>query len=68
MAKDFKVGDLLKQAEFEGRSRKSIPPRSRQDYTVHASKKQPQYLILDKTDHLAMDKGSALTLVVRNNT
>jgi hypothetical protein len=30
-------------------------------YTVHASRKEPQYLIeSDKTDHLAMHKGSAL--------
>ena len=30
-------------------------------YTVHASKEEPQYLIKsDKTDHLAMHKGSAL--------
>ena len=33
-------------------------------YTVHASKAEPQYLIKsDKTDHLAMHKGSALTKV-----
>jgi DUF2945 family protein len=39
------------------------------NYTVHASKKEPQYLIQsDKTDHLAMHKGSALTLVARNKT
>ena len=30
-------------------------------YTVRASKEEPQYLIKsDKTDHLAMHKGSAL--------
>ena len=30
-------------------------------YTVHASKEEPQYLIKsDKTDHMAMHKGSAL--------
>ncbi len=30
-------------------------------YTVHASKEEPQYLIeSDKTDHMAMHKGSAL--------
>ena len=30
-------------------------------YTVHASKDEPQYLIKsDKTDHIAMHKGSAL--------
>jgi Protein of unknown function (DUF2945). len=31
-------------------------------YTVHASKEEPQYEIKsDKTDHIAMHKGSALT-------
>jgi hypothetical protein len=30
-------------------------------YTVHASRAEPQYLIAsEKTDHLAMHKGSAL--------
>ena len=33
-------------------------------YTVRASKEEPQYLIKsDKTDHLAMHKGAALTKV-----
>ncbi len=33
-------------------------------YTVHASKEEPQYEIKsDTTDHLAMHKGSALTLL-----
>jgi hypothetical protein len=33
-------------------------------YTVHASKVEPQYEIKsDKTDHVAMHKGSALTLL-----
>jgi 7-keto-8-aminopelargonate synthetase-like enzyme len=32
-----------------------------QPYTVRASKEEPQYLIKsDKTDHMAMHKGSAL--------
>jgi DUF2945 family protein len=36
-------------------------------YTVHASKEEPQYLIKsDKTDHLAMHKGSALWKVAKN--
>jgi hypothetical protein len=31
-------------------------------YTVHASKEEPRYQIKsDKTDHVAMHKGSALT-------
>jgi hypothetical protein len=33
-------------------------------YTVHASDEEPQYLIKsNKTDHLAMHKGSALKLI-----
>ncbi|MEO8578494.1 MAG: DUF2945 domain-containing protein [Gemmatimonadales bacterium] len=33
-------------------------------YTVHASKEEPQYEIKsDKTDHIAMHKGSALTRI-----
>ena len=36
-------------------------------YTVHASKEEPQYLIKsDKTDHLAMHKGSALKKLKRS--
>ena len=36
-------------------------------YTVHASKEEPQYLIKsDKTDHLAMHKGSALKLIAKD--
>ena len=36
-------------------------------YIVHASKEEPQYLIKsDKTDHLAMHKGSALTKINAN--
>ena len=35
-------------------------------YTVHASKEEPQYLIKsDKTDHMAMHKGSALKLITK---
>ena len=35
-------------------------------YTVHASKDEPQYEIKsDKTDHLAMHKGSALRKLSR---
>lgn len=66
MTHDFKIGDhvqwnseaglvqgtitevVTSQIEFKG-------------YKVHATKEEPQYLIKsDKTDHLAMHKGSAL--------
>lgn len=37
-------------------------------YTVRASKEQPQYLIeSDKTDHLAIHKGSALKKLRKTN-
>ena len=36
-------------------------------YTVRASKEEPQYLIKsDKTDHMAMPKGSALKRILRS--
>jgi hypothetical protein len=36
-------------------------------YTVHASTEEPQYLIKsDKTDHLAMHKGSALRKIAKS--
>jgi hypothetical protein len=38
-------------------------------YTVHASKDEPQYLIKsDKTDHLAMHKGSALKKLAKSKS
>jgi hypothetical protein len=41
--------------------RKISAPIQFKGYTVHASREEPQYLIeSDKTDHLAMHKGSAL--------
>jgi hypothetical protein len=36
------------------------------EYTVHASKEEPQYLIeSDKTDHLAMHEGSAIKRIAK---
>ena len=72
MAKDFKVGDHVEWNSEAGRVRGTIKKKHTSEitfknYTVHASKKEPQYLIQsDKTDHLAMHKGSALTLVARS--
>jgi hypothetical protein len=41
--------------------RKISAPIEFKGYTVHASRKEPQYLIeSDKTNHLAMHKASAL--------
>jgi DUF2945 family protein len=62
----FKIGDHVSWNSEAGRvsgiiRRKISAPMEFKGYTVHASRKEPQYLIeSDKTDHLAMHKGSAL--------
>jgi len=62
----FKAGDHVEWNSEAGRVRgtvkKKIVSRIKfKGYTVHASKETPQYLIKsDKTDHLAMHRGSAL--------
>ena len=66
MAPQFKVGDHVEWSSEAGRVRgtikKKITSRIRfKGYTVRASGDEPQYLIKsDKTEHLAMHKGSAL--------
>lgn len=66
MPHDFKVGDHVEWNSEVGRVRGAIKEKitseiTFKEYTVHASKEEPQYLIKsDKTDHLAMHKGSAL--------
>ena len=66
-AKDeFKVGDHVEWNSEAGRVRGTIKKKVTsatkfKTYTVRASKEEPQYLIKsDKTDHLAVHKGSAL--------
>lgn len=72
MAEDFKVGDHVEWNSEAGRVRGTIKEKVTSEikfktYTVHASKEEPQYLIVsDKTDHLAMHKGSALTKVKKS--
>ena len=67
MKPTFKVGDHVEWNSEAGRVRGTIKKKITSEikfkgYTVHASKADPQYLIeSDKTDHLAMHKGSALT-------
>jgi hypothetical protein len=62
----FKIGDHVSWNSEAGRvsgiiRRKISAPIEFKGYTVHASREEPQYLIeSDKTDHLAMHKGSAL--------
>jgi len=69
MAHDFKVGDHVEWNSEAGRVRGTIKkkitsPMQFKGYTVRASEEEPQYLIAsDKTDHLAMHKGSALNKV-----
>ncbi len=66
MLREFKVGDHVSWNSEAGRVRGTIRKKitgriTFKGYTVHASKAEPQYLIeSDKTDHLAMHKGSAL--------
>jgi hypothetical protein len=62
----FKIGDHVSWNSEAGRvsgiiRRKISAPMRFKGYTVHASREEPQYLIeSNKTDHLAMPKGSAL--------
>jgi hypothetical protein len=66
MARDFNVRDHVEWNSEAGRVRATIKKKitsqiTFKGYTVHASKEEPQYLIKsDKTDHMAMHKGSAL--------
>jgi hypothetical protein len=62
----LKIGDHVSWNSEAGRvsgviRKKVSAPIGFKGYTVHASREEPQYLIeSDKTDHLAMHKGSAL--------
>ena len=66
MRKGFRVGDRVEWNSEAGRVRGTIKKKVTsaikfKTYTVRASKEEPQYLIKsDKTDHLAMHKGTAL--------
>ncbi|HEX4069052.1 MAG TPA: DUF2945 domain-containing protein [Candidatus Babeliales bacterium] len=71
MVKDFKVGDHVSWNSEAGYvsgiiKKKITVPMEFKGYTVHASKEEPQYLIKsDKTDHMAMHKGSALRKITK---
>lgn len=72
-AKDeFKVGDHVEWNSEAGRVRGTIKkkitaPTKFKTYTARASKEEPQYLIKsDKTDHMAMHKGTALKKLPKN--
>jgi hypothetical protein len=66
MTRRFSVGDHVTWNSEAGRvSGRIIKVHVKnvdyKDYTHHASKEEPQYEIKsDKTDHIAMHKGSAL--------
>jgi hypothetical protein len=66
MAQTFKVGDQVAWNSEAGRVRGTIRKKLTsatkfKGYTVRATTEEPQYLIKsDKTDHMAMHKGSAL--------
>ena len=69
MAKLFNVGDHVRwNSEAGGVSgvitRKLTTKTRFKGYLHHASKEEPQYMIKsDKTDHVALHKGSALRLL-----
>jgi hypothetical protein len=72
MAHDFKVGDHVEWNSEAGCVRGTIKKNitstiTFKGYTVHASKEEPQYLIKsDKTDHMAMHKGTVLTKISKS--
>jgi hypothetical protein len=74
VTQDFRAGDHVEWNSEAGRVRGKIKKKHTSEikfkgYTVHASKEEPQYLIKsDKTDHLAMHKGSALRKIAKGKT
>jgi hypothetical protein len=72
MATDFKWGDHVEWNSEAGRVRGTIQKKVTREITFkgykrHASKEEPQYLIQsDKTDHLAIHKGSALKKIKKS--
>jgi hypothetical protein len=69
MASNFKRGDHVEWNSEAGRVRGKIQRKVTKEiifkgYKRHASKDEPQYIIKsDKTDHVAIHKGSALKRV-----
>ena len=65
MKKDFTVGDHMSWNSEAGHVRETI---KRKVTTVITVKEEPQYVIKsDKTDHLAMHKGAALTTINKSH-
>jgi DUF2945 family protein len=73
MKKTFKVGDHVTWNSETGRVSGTIIKVHTKDvaykgYTHHASRDEPQFEIKsDKTDHIAMHKGTALRRIRRMN-
>ena len=69
MSRTFKRGDHVSWNSEAGRVRGTVVKKVVSDvtfkgYTHHATKEEPQYFIKsDKTDHVAIHKGSALRLL-----
>lgn len=69
MTKVFKVGDHVEWNSEAGRvsgviKKKLVSNLTVEGYVHHASKEEPQYMIAsDKTDHVAIHKGTALRLI-----
>ena len=69
MSKTFQPGDHVEWNSEAGRVRGTIVKKVVSEvkfkgYTRHATKEEPQYFIKsDKTDHIAIHKGSALRLL-----
>ena len=73
MKQELRVGDHVswnsEAGRVRGRIKKKITfPIEFKGYVVRASKEGPQYLIKsDRTDHMAMYKGSALRRIGKRN-
>ena len=71
MAKTFKIGDRVTWNSEAGRvigviQKKITSEVTWKGYKRHASKDEPQYFIKsDKTDHIAIHKGSALRRIAK---
>ena len=72
MTSDFQRGDHVEWNSEAGRARGTIQRKVIREITFkgyrrHASKEEPQYIIKsDKTDHLAIHKGSALKKIKKS--
>ncbi|HKD37185.1 MAG TPA: DUF2945 domain-containing protein [Pirellulales bacterium] len=72
MATEFKRGDHVEWNSEAGRVRGTIQKKVTSEivfngYKRHASKDEPQYIIKsDKTDHMAIHKGSVLKKIPKS--